>query len=68
MKHQVLGTLVGNTGDPTKVMMVMSSSFVARRGEFVRISHQERDSEPACDVLGRIASISRVNALNETSR
>jgi DNA helicase HerA-like ATPase len=63
MKHQVLGTLVGNTGDPTKVMMVMSSSFSARRGEFVRISHQERDSEPACDVLGRIASISRVNAL-----
>ncbi len=43
--------------------MVMSSSFSARRGEFVRISHQERDSEPACDVLGRIASISRVNAL-----
>lgn len=63
MKHQVLGTLVGNTGDPTKVMMVMSSSFAARRGEFVRISHQERDSEAACDVLGRIASISRVNAL-----
>ncbi len=63
MKHQVLGTLVGNTGDPTKVMMVMSSSFSARRGEFVRISHQERDSEPACDVLGRISSISRVNAL-----
>ena len=59
----MLGTLVGNTGDPTKVMMVMSSSFSARRGEFVRISHQERDSEPACDVLGRIASISRVNAL-----
>jgi len=63
MKHQVLGTLVGNTGDPTKVMMVMSSSFSARRGEFVRISHQERDSEAACDVLGRISSISRVNAL-----
>jgi len=63
MKHQVLGTLVGNTGDPTKVMMVMSSSFGARRGEFVRISHQERDGEQACDVLGRIASISRVNAL-----
>ena len=63
MKHQVLGTLVGNTGDPTKVMMVMSSSFAARRGEFVRISHQERDGEPACDVLGRIGSISRVNAL-----
>lgn len=63
MKQQVLGTLVGNTGDPTKVMMVMASSFSARRGEFVRISHQERDDEHTCDVLGRIASISRVNAL-----
>jgi DNA helicase HerA-like ATPase len=63
MKQQVLGTLVGNTGDPTKVMMVMSSSFAARRGEFVRISHRERDGEPACDVLGRVASISRMNAL-----
>jgi uncharacterized protein len=63
MKQQVLGTLVGNTGDPTKVMMVMASSFSARRGEFVRISHQERDEEQTCDVLGRIASISRVNAL-----
>lgn len=63
MKHQVLGTLVGNTGDPTKVMMVMASSFAARRGEFVRIGHQERDAEKPCDVLGRIASISRVNAL-----
>lgn len=63
MKQQVLGTLVGNTGDPTKVMMVMASSFSARRGEFVRISHQERDDEQTCDVLGRIASISRVNAL-----
>ncbi len=63
MKHQVLGTLVGNTGDPTKVMMVMSSSFGARRGEFVRISHQERAGDPTCDVLGRISSISRANAL-----
>ncbi len=63
MKQQVLGTLVGNTGDSTKVMMIMASSFSARRGEFVRISHQERDDEQACDVLGRIASISRVNAL-----
>ena len=63
MKQQVLGTLVGNTGDPTKVMMVIASSFSARRGEFVRISHQERDDEQTCDVLGRIASISRVNAL-----
>lgn len=63
MKHQILGTLVGNTGDPTKLTMVMTSSFGARRGEFVRISHQEREGEPQCDVLGRIVSITRANAL-----
>jgi DNA helicase HerA-like ATPase len=63
MKQQVLGTLVGNTGDATKLTMVMASSFVGRRGEFVRISHQEREGEQPSDVLGRIVSINRVNAL-----
>ena len=41
----------------------MSSSFAGRRGEFVRISHQEREGDPATDVLGRIVSISRSAAL-----
>lgn len=63
MKQQVLGKLVGNTGDPRKLMMVMSSSMAGRRGEFVRIEHQELSDEPACDVLGRIVSINRANAL-----
>lgn len=63
MKHQVIGKLVGNTGDPRKIMMVMNSSMAGRRGEFVRIAHQELEDEPMCDVLGRIVSITRANAL-----
>ncbi len=45
MKHQVLGTLVGNTGEPHNLQMVLNSSFSGRRGEFVRIRHQERNDE-----------------------
>ncbi len=63
MKQQVLGKLVGNTGDPSKLTMTMSSSFAGRRGEFVRIRHQERQDEPLTDVLGRIVSIHRSNVL-----
>jgi hypothetical protein len=37
--------------------------MAGRRGEFVRIEHQELSDEPACDVLGRIVSINRANAL-----
>ncbi len=63
MKNQVLGKLVGNTGDPTNLTMVMNSSFAGRRGEFVRIRHKEREAEPFSDVLGRIVSINRSNVL-----
>lgn len=63
MKQQILGKLVGNTGDPRQLTMVMSSSLAGRRGEFVRIAHQELPDEPSCDVLGRIVSITRANAL-----
>lgn len=63
MRHQVLGKLVGNTGDPNNLTMVLSSSFAGRRGEFVRIRHQERQEEPETDVLGRITSIIRTNVL-----
>lgn len=63
MKNQVLGKLVGNTGDSTNLTMVMNSSFSGRRGEFVRIRHQEREDEASTDVLGRIVSISRSNVL-----
>ena len=40
-----IGKLVGNTGDPSNLLMVMNSSFACRRGEFVRITHQEREGE-----------------------
>ena len=66
MRHQVLGKLVGNTGDPNRLTMVMASSFSARRGEFVRVSHQEREEDPPCDVLGRIVSITRTNSLYDS--
>ena len=63
MKHQVLGTLVGNTGEPHNLSIVLNSSFAGRRGEFVRIRHQERDDESVTYVLGRIIKISRSNLL-----
>tara|TARA_R110000764_G_scaffold20693_2_gene52969 strand:- start:10619 stop:12301 length:1683 start_codon:yes stop_codon:yes gene_type:complete len=63
MKHQVLGTLVGNTGEPHNLQMVLNSSFSGRRGEFVRIKHQERKDELVTYVLGRIVSIKRTNML-----
>jgi DNA helicase HerA-like ATPase len=63
MKHLVLGRLVGNTGDPNNLSMVLSSSFAGRRGEFVRVRHKEREGEAETDVLGRIVSISRTNDL-----
>lgn len=63
MKAQILGKLVGNTGDPNNLTMVLSSSFAGRRGEFVRIRHQERADEPETNVLGRIVSVLRNNVL-----
>lgn len=63
MKQQVLGKLVGNTGDPNNLMAILSSSFAGRRGEFVRIHHQEREDEEITYVLGRIVSVSRSNVL-----
>lgn len=63
MSTSVLGRLVGNTGDPTRLNMVLSSSFAARRGEFVRILHQEREDEASTYVLGRILSLNRTNVL-----
>jgi len=63
MKYLVLGRLVGNTGDPNNLSMVLTSSFAGRRGEFVRVRHKERDDEAETDVLGRIVSISRTNDL-----
>lgn len=63
MEPKVLGKLVGNTGNPSDLTMIMTSSFAARRGEFVRVKHQETRAESTTDVLGRIVSIHRSNVL-----
>jgi uncharacterized protein len=58
-----LGKLIGNTGRPDKLVVALRDSYSARRGEFVRVRHQERRSEAATDVLGRIVEISRSNIM-----
>ncbi len=58
-----IGKLVGNTGQPDKLTIALRNSFSARRGEFVKIAHQERESDPTMDVLGRIVSLSRNSIL-----
>jgi len=63
VKYKVLGKLVGNTGDASKLTMVVEGSFSVRRGEFVRIMHQERQDEPMVPVLGRVNKIHRSNML-----
>lgn len=63
MPQHVIGRLVGNTGDPTSLTMVLNSSFAGRRGEFVRVRHREQEGEAQTDVLARIVSISRSNVL-----
>ena len=63
MTTHILGRLVGNTGDPTNLSMVLNSSFAGRRGEFVRIRHREQEGAAQTDVLARIVSISRSNVL-----
>ncbi len=63
MKHKVLGKLVGNTGDAAQLTMVVQDSFSVRRGEFVRLMHQERADEGRVAVLGRVTRIQRSNML-----
>jgi DNA helicase HerA-like ATPase len=58
-----LGKLIGNTGRPDQLTVALRDSYSARRGEFVRIAHQERRDEPATDVLGRIVALSRSNIM-----
>jgi DNA helicase HerA-like ATPase len=63
MAYKVLGKLVGNTGDANQLTMVVKDSFSVRRGEFVRIMHQEGKDEGEVAVLGRVMKISRTNML-----
>jgi len=60
---RVLGKLIGNTGDPMHLRVALKDSYAARRGEFVRIMHQETREQEPLPVLGRIVSISRSNVL-----
>ncbi len=60
---RVLGKLVGNTGEPMHLKVALRSSFSAKRGEFVRIMHEEATGEGKLPVLGRITAISRNNML-----
>jgi len=62
-QEKYIGKLIGNTGNPNDLKMVLQDSFSARRGEFVKILHQERPDEQPTYVLGRITSISRSNIL-----
>ena len=62
-QDKLIGKLIGNTGNPNDLKMVLKDSFAARRGEFVKIAHQERQDEEKTYVLGRITSISRSNIL-----
>ena len=61
MAYKVLGKLVGNTGDASQLTMVVQDSFSVRRGEFVRIMHQERKYEGQVAVLGRVTKINGSN-------
>ena len=64
MTEQIhLGKLIGNTGNPTSLKVALRGSFSARRGEFVRIPHVERQGETETDCLGRITAISRNDIL-----
>jgi len=58
-----IGKLIGNTGNPNDIKIALENSFSAKRGEFVKIKHQEAENEADTYVLGRIVSISRNNIL-----
>ena len=58
-----IGKLIGNTGNPNDIKIALENSFSAKRGEFVKIRHQETENEAETYVLGRIVSVSRNNIL-----
>lgn len=63
MKDKFIGKLVGNTGNPHDLRIVLNSPFAAKRGEFVRLKHIENTDEGEIALLGRILSVSRSNIL-----
>ena len=57
-----LGNLVGETGG-LQLTVALRDSFSARRGEFVRVQHQEESDGRSTWVLGRILGVSRQSLL-----
>lgn len=63
MEEKYIGRLIGNTGNPHDLKVVLNDSFAAKRGEFVKIRHIESVEEGEIYLLGRIVSVSRYNIL-----
>ena len=62
IEDKYLGTLVGDTGG-LQVTIALKDSFSSRRGEFVRVIHEEERKGENLWILGRILSISRQNII-----
>ena len=58
-----IGILIGDTGNPFDLTIILESAFSCRRGDFVRFKHKEWEDEREEIILGRITSISRQNGL-----
>ena len=56
ISDKYIGKLIGNTGNPNDLKLVLENSFSAKRGEFVKIRHIEVEEEGETFVLGRIVS------------
>ena len=63
MEEKYIGRLIGNTGNPHDLKIVLNDSFAAKRGEFVKIRHVESHEEGEIYLLGRIVTVSRSNIL-----
>lgn len=63
MEEKYIGRLIGNTGNPHDLKIVLNDSFAAKRGEFVKIRHVESLEEGEIYLLGRIVTVSRSNIL-----
>jgi len=63
MEEKYIGRLIGNTGNPHDLKIVLNDSFAAKRGEFVKIRHVESPEEGEIYLLGRIVTVSRSNIL-----
>lgn len=61
-----IGVLIDNTGS-NKLNVSLHDSFSVRRGEFVRILHQEFKDNPPVWVLAKVVKLSRENILFKSS-